>query len=172
MTFKHSCCELRNCLARTVRPVPNCLRLICFCGRLHGGLTPRKVAVFLAVRSFLQCEVKRLALSGHVGRVDRCPLSEGEFNRSVQHLLILLDEEVADGDVTDIVHGEAEGRTLGALEERTKCVSHLPGAGKEDQDRRPADRASQWRDPSGAPTPTSDVVQTLRTPQHCPAEYP
>jgi hypothetical protein len=26
----------------------------------------------------------------------------------------LLDEEVADGDVTDIIHGEAEGRTLGA----------------------------------------------------------
>ena len=26
-----------------------------------------------------------------------------------------------------------------ALEERTKCVSHLPGAGKEEQDRRPAD---------------------------------
>jgi len=40
--------------------------------------------------------------------------------------------------------------TLGALEERTKCVSHLPGAGKEDQDRRPADRGSQWRDRSGA----------------------
>src|SRR6476619_2886737 len=53
-------------------------------------------------------------------------------------------------DITDIVHGEAEGRTLGALEERTKCVSHLPGAGKEEQDRRPADRGSQWRDRSAA----------------------
>ena len=34
--------------------------------------------------------------------------------------------------------------------ERTKCVAHLPGAGKEEQDRRPADRGSQWRDRSGA----------------------
>jgi hypothetical protein len=38
-----------------------------------------------------------------------CPLSGGDLNRSTQHLLILLDKEVADGDVTDIVHGEAEG---------------------------------------------------------------
>src|SRR5262245_36227940 len=77
-------------------------------------------------------------------------ISPGGFNWSAQHLLILLDEEVATGDVTDIVHGEAEGRTLGALEERTKGVGHLPGAGKEEQDRRPADRGSQWRDRSGA----------------------
>ena len=34
---------------------------------------------------------------------------ESDLNRSTQHLLILLDKEVADGDVTDIVHGEAEG---------------------------------------------------------------
>src|SRR5215470_13430590 len=26
----HSCCEVRNCLTRTVRPMPNYLRLICF----------------------------------------------------------------------------------------------------------------------------------------------
>src|SRR5262245_17193294 len=78
------------------------------------------------------------------------PVFGGGFNWSAQHLLILLDEEVAEGDVTDIVYGEAEGRTLGALEERTKCVRHLPGAGKEEQDRRPADRGSQWRDRSGA----------------------
>jgi hypothetical protein len=37
------------------------------------------------------------------------PLFLGDLNRSTQHLLILLDKEVADGDVTDIVHGEAEG---------------------------------------------------------------
>ena len=37
------------------------------------------------------------------------PLWGGDLNRSTQHLLILLDKEVADGDVTDIVHGEAEG---------------------------------------------------------------
>src|SRR6516225_3084966 len=87
------------------------------------------------------------------------PLFPGEFNRSVQHLLILLDEEVADGDVTDIVHGEAEGRTLGALEERTKCVSHLPGAGKEEQNWRPADRGSQWRDRSGAASQSCGGVE-------------
>jgi hypothetical protein len=42
-------------------------------------------------------------------RMDQCPLFPGDLNRSTQHLLILLDKEVADGDVTDIVHGEAEG---------------------------------------------------------------
>jgi hypothetical protein len=36
-------------------------------------------------------------------------IARGDLNRSTQHLLILLDKEVADGDVTDIVHGEAEG---------------------------------------------------------------
>jgi hypothetical protein len=41
--------------------------------------------------------------------VAECPLYLGDLNRSTQHLLILLDKEVADGDVTDIVHGEAEG---------------------------------------------------------------
>ena len=51
-----------------------------------------------------------LALFCRANRAEQCPsLSGGEFNRSVQHLLILLDKEVADGDVTDIVHGEAEG---------------------------------------------------------------
>ena len=39
----------------------------------------------------------------------RSPLYPGDLNRSTQHLLILLDKEVADGDVTDIVHGEAKG---------------------------------------------------------------
>ena len=38
-----------------------------------------------------------------------CLFYPGDLNRSTQHLLILLDKEVADGDVTDIVHGEAEG---------------------------------------------------------------
>ena len=41
--------------------------------------------------------------------VAQCPRCVGDLNRSTQHLLILLDKEVADGDVTDIVHGEAEG---------------------------------------------------------------
>ena len=43
------------------------------------------------------------------GDVGQCPDYPGDLNRSTQHLLILLDKEVADGDVTDIVHGEAEG---------------------------------------------------------------
>ena len=50
-----------------------------------------------------------MALFGHANCTRQCPLSEGDLNRSTQHLLILLDKEVADGDVTDIVHGEAEG---------------------------------------------------------------
>jgi len=34
----------------------------------------------------------------------------GGFNRSTQHLLILLEEEVCDGgDCTDMVHAAAEG---------------------------------------------------------------
>src|SRR5215467_10750706 len=94
--------------------------------------------------------IQRRLVGRRIILFDLSPQSGGGFNWSAQHLLILLDEEVANGDVTDIVHGEAEGRTLGALEERTKCVGHLPGAGKEEQDRRPADRGSQWRDRSGA----------------------
>ena len=40
------------------------------------------------------------------------------------------------GDVADLVHGSAEGRAVGAMEERAKCCDHLAGAGKEEQDRR------------------------------------
>ena len=36
------------------------------------------------------------------------------------------------GDVTDLVHGSAEGRAVGAMEERAKCCGHLAGAGKEE----------------------------------------
>jgi hypothetical protein len=50
-----------------------------------------------------------MALFCRANRAERCPVSGGDLNRSTQHLLILLDKEVADGDVTDIVHGEAEG---------------------------------------------------------------
>ena len=66
----------------------------------------------------------------------QCPLSGGGFNGSAQHLLILRDEEVGHGDVTDLVHGGAEGRAVGALEERAECCGYLAGAGKEEQDRR------------------------------------
>src|SRR6187431_1763155 len=89
-----------------------------------------------------------------------CPLLGGEFNGSAQHLLILLDGEVSHADVTDIVHLEAEGRTVGAVEERTKRVGHLPGAGKEEQDRRPADRGSPWRCGAGATSQSCCGVET------------
>ena len=49
----------------------------------------------------------------------------GGFNRSTQHLLILLEEEVCDGgDCTDMVHAAAEGQCVAdiarALERRNK----------------------------------------------------
>src|SRR5262249_29471775 len=51
------------------------------------------------------------------------------FNRSTQHLLILLDWEVSDGgECTDVVHAETAGRALGAMEERSMCGGHRPSA--------------------------------------------
>ena len=32
-----------------------------------------------------------------------------------------------------LVHGSAEGRAVGAMEERAKCCRHLVGAGKEER---------------------------------------
>ena len=52
----------------------------------------------------------------------------GGFNRSAQHLLILRGEEVCHGDVADLVHGSAESRAVGAMEERAKCCGHLEGS--------------------------------------------
>ncbi|MER9057341.1 hypothetical protein [Mesorhizobium sp. M0910] len=69
-------------------------------------------------------------------------LKGGGFNRSTQHLLICEDEEVAYGDVTDLVHDGAEGWAVGALEAGAKHLGDLAGAGAEEQDRRPADRGS------------------------------
>jgi len=66
----------------------------------------------------------------------RDTLLGGGFNRSAQQLLILRGEEVCHGDVADLVQGSAESRAVGAMEERAKCCGHLPGAGKEEQDRR------------------------------------
>src|SRR4029077_19615481 len=60
----------------------------------------------------------------------------GGFNRSAQHLLILRGEEVCDGDVADLVHGSAESRAVGAMEEWAKRCGDLAGAGKEEQDGR------------------------------------
>jgi hypothetical protein len=51
-----------------------------------------------------------LAQSGYASRAHQCPLLGGVFNRSTQHLLIWLEEEVCDGgDCTDMVHAAAEG---------------------------------------------------------------
>ena len=58
------------------------------------------------------CTARRSGLGVNLGRLRISAarlLYPGDLNRSTQHLLILLDKEVADGDVTDIVHGEAEG---------------------------------------------------------------
>src|SRR5262245_37886569 len=79
-----------------------------------------------------------------------CPFSEGGFNRSAQHLLILLDREVGDGDITDMVHGRAEGGAVGALEEWVKCCSDLAGPGSEKQDWRCAHCDAPWRHRTGA----------------------
>lgn len=62
-----------------------------------------------AARGVLQRMSPLVARSGHANDAEQCLLSGGDLNRSTQHLLILLDKEVADGDVTDIVHGEAKG---------------------------------------------------------------
>src|ERR1700677_4877938 len=102
----------------------------------------------------LRCVSPFMAQSGQDGKRLSRQLSGGGFNWSAQHLLIFLDEEVSHGDVTDIVHGEAEGRTVGALEERAKCVGDLASAGKEEQDRRPPDCGSPWRGRAGG-TPQS-----------------
>jgi hypothetical protein len=75
---------------------------------INGSSTPFAMA---GVRA---AEIPDLAMS-HLGVIlGPSPMSAqrpdypGDLNRSTQHLLILLDKEVADGDVTDIVHGEAE----------------------------------------------------------------
>ena len=39
------------------------------------------------------------------------------------------------------------------------AVGHLPGAGKEEQDRRPADRGSPWRDRAGAASQSCGGVE-------------
>src|SRR6476659_1379442 len=69
-------------------------------------------------------------------RSSGCALKVCGFNRSAQHLLILRGEEVCDGDVADLVHGSAESRAVGAMEEWAKCCGDLAGAGKEEQDGR------------------------------------
>ena len=71
-----------------------------------------------------------LGTVSRLGRVSECLLLRGGFNRSAQHLLILRDEEVCHGDIADLVHGSAEDRAVGAMEERAKCCGDRAGAGK------------------------------------------
>ena len=80
----------------------------------------------------------------------KCLLLGGGFHRSAQHLLILLDQGVAHGDITDMVHGSAEGGAVGALEEWVKCCSDLTGIGSEEQDWRSANCDAPWRHRAGA----------------------
>src|SRR5262245_31508913 len=78
-----------------------------------------------------------------------------EFNRSTQHLLILPEGRWANGVAcTDMVHGKAKGRALGALEERSVCGGYRSIAWEEEQERRLSDLGGQWRNRSGA-TPES-----------------
>src|SRR6266404_2614072 len=56
------------------------------------------------------------------------------------------------GDGTDMVHAEAEGGSLAALEERSVCSRYCPGARAEEQERRLSGLGSQRRDcPNSTP---------------------
>src|SRR5262249_28971521 len=82
------------------------------------------------------CNTRLLFAGGRLFGRPECLPKGGGFNRSAQHLLILRGEEVCHYDVPDLVHGRAEGRAVGAMEEGAKCCGHLAGTGKEEQDRR------------------------------------
>jgi hypothetical protein len=69
----------------------------------------------------------------------------GGFNKSAQHLLVLLDQGVAHGDIADMVFGSTEGGAVGSLEEWGKCCSDLAGTGSEEQDWRSANCDAPWR---------------------------
>jgi hypothetical protein len=65
--------------------------------------------ILTSCRKVASADVRSRVKLGPGAMSAQCPDYPGDLNRSTQHLLILLDKEVADGDVTDIVHGEAEG---------------------------------------------------------------
>ncbi len=68
----------------------------------------------------------------------RCQCSRGEFNDRCNTSNLTGWGGGAMGCIHGYCSRGAEGRTLGALEERAKCCGHLAGAGTEDQDRRGA----------------------------------
>src|SRR5262249_8451063 len=86
-----------------------------------GGDEPFRETELAALLLQSQTSATKSAQSGHPETSAVCPLSGGGFNRSAQHLLILRGEEVCHGDVADLVHGSAEGRAVGAMEEWAKC---------------------------------------------------
>src|SRR5215813_330830 len=110
-----------------------------------------------------------------VALINRSPMrmsaSGGGFNRSAQHLLVLLDQGVAHGDVTDMVHGGAESGAVGALEEWVECCSDLPDTGSEEQDWRSANCDAPWRHRAGAAPESFGRAQARGTrrdfPGHC-----
>jgi hypothetical protein len=80
-----------------------------------------------------------MALSGRIPAALTMSVPEGRIqlvSATLSNLTNLRDQEVRHGDVADSVHGNAEGRAMGAMEERAKCCGNLSGAGKEEQDRR------------------------------------
>src|SRR5260370_13255319 len=70
-----------------------------------------------------------------------------------------------------MVHGDAEGRAVGALEERVKCCSDRPGTGSEEQDWRSANCDAPWRNRAGAPPESFGSAKAWGTrrdfPWHC-----
>ena len=80
--------------------------------------------------------------------------SGGGFIKSAQHLLVLVDQGVPDGDITDMVHGSAKGGAVGALEGWVECCGDLAGAGSAEQDWGFSNSGAAWRHRSGA-APTS-----------------
>src|SRR5262245_2247401 len=105
--------------------------------RLMGTLNPRVTAYHIC-RNAAVCITAKLAAKCSHGSKAAQPIRARRrrmsallcgFNRSTQHLLILLDWEVSDGgECADVVHAETAGRALGAMEERSMCGGHRPSA--------------------------------------------
>src|ERR1700733_12071612 len=105
--------------------------------RRKRGLTPSSQAVMHSPLSVQACAHFRDASSPWPSRrMSRIPRRIQLVSATLSNLTNLRDQEVCHGDVADSVHGSAEGRAMGAMEERAKYCGNLSGAGKEEQDRR------------------------------------
>jgi hypothetical protein len=111
---------------------------------VHFNVARNPTQVWLA-RQMTEAFPWDSAARGHFATRAMAVWGGGSFNGSAQHLLILFDQEVADGDITDMVHGSSKGRVVGALEERIKAARDLPRAGSEEQDWRSANCDAPWR---------------------------